>query len=278
MTALPRVEIDWDTPPEPPDWLVDKMFVRGQLTLLAALGGGAKTLMAYDLAISLMVGRPFLGKEVFPRTGRVLVLDAEGDLGEVTSRLKALGMTNERKQRLYYVLNPQDQLGTPGGDARLIETVESHRPDLVIVDSLSAFAPGNLNDSDVALAVMRSLKALRAGGTAILALAHETKPAKDGQSASSRVHNIFGSVQWVNQCDAAFALTTSAEAPQMNGERKRYPLEWECVRSRAGLVGERDQIEVRSLHNDAGARLWMGVQRAEDPWPPLKWDFTKEAA
>lgn len=275
---LTRTDIDWSMAPEPPNWLVDRLFVKGQVTLLAALGGGAKTLLVYDLAVALMYERTFLGRRTFPDTGRVLILDAEGDLGEVRSRLKALGMGQDRAQRLFYALNPEHQLGTTTGNHDLAEAVTDHAPDLVVIDSLSALAPGNLNDSDVALGVMNGLKALRSSGAAVIALAHETKPSREGASAISRVHNVFGSVQWINQSDAAFALTTSAETPQMKGRKKTYPLEWECVRSRAGLVGERGDIEVRSVHGDRGERLWMSVARAEDPWPPTRWDFTEAGA
>lgn len=62
----------------------------------------------------------------------------------------------------------------------------------------------------------------------------------------------------------------------MDGPRKVYPLEWECVRSRVGLVGERGDIEVRSIHGGRGERLWMGVCRAGDPWPDRVWDFTRK--
>ena len=76
-----------DTPPTPPNYLVDETLPETGVAILGGQFGSAKTFVGGDLAASVMVGGEFAGKPVM-RTGGVLWLAGEGE-NEIETRVHA---------------------------------------------------------------------------------------------------------------------------------------------------------------------------------------------
>jgi hypothetical protein len=69
------------------DWLVDGLLLAGDNVLLAGPVKSLKTHFAYDLAVSLDSGTPFLGSFAVPRPRRVLLVNAENGRAQVHRKL-----------------------------------------------------------------------------------------------------------------------------------------------------------------------------------------------
>ncbi|MCK8615852.1 AAA family ATPase [Gordonia sp. C13] len=170
--------IDWtallDGEAEPVDWLIPDVIAKGRSYALAASAKAGKSLLMLDLLIQHRV--------------KVLYLDNEQTEQDLRSRVLAMGATAEDlvgrlSYRLYPNLAPLD---TPAGGQQLFALVDTHKPDLVVLDTVSRFVNGDENDSATYQAFYRhSLLALKRTGVAVLRLDHLGKDATKGQRGSS---------------------------------------------------------------------------------------------
>src|SRR5699024_6188201 len=72
------------------------------------------------------------------------------------------------------------------GGGQLLDLVDQHAPDLVVIDTVSRFIDGPENDADTWLALYRnSLVALKARGVAVIRLDHTGKDEDRGARGSS---------------------------------------------------------------------------------------------
>jgi hypothetical protein len=73
-----------------PDWVVGGLIPAGGVALLAGRPKSGKSTMARALAVAVVQGRPFLGRET--RRGRVLLLSLEDRQRDAARHLRALGL------------------------------------------------------------------------------------------------------------------------------------------------------------------------------------------
>ena len=92
--------------------------------------------MAQDLAIALVTGRPWLGREVAPTNVRYI--DEENPGGLIHRRLRALGMTNDARRRLHYHSKQGMALDAPEFLVWIEAYVRAHSIGMVIVDTTTA--------------------------------------------------------------------------------------------------------------------------------------------
>jgi len=107
-----------------PEWIVEGLLSCGGLSVLAGRPKAGKSTFARVLAVAVAQGRPFLGRAV--RQGPVILMSLEGQVRDVARSLGQLG------------LRPEDPLFVAtGGDLKqVIEWAKSHRPILVVIDTL----------------------------------------------------------------------------------------------------------------------------------------------
>jgi hypothetical protein len=178
LAAQPLAGLDLsrlNEPPLPPDWLVRDLIARRWLVLLGARPGVGKSWLQNALAIAITTGQPWLGHEV-PATGRVLVIDVENGDELVLERLYQLGATEDDiGDRLLYVTESLT-LPDPAGVARLRATIELHKPDLVVIDTLASVAPSAERDTESASTFFEAVWHLvRDHGAALVLLVHLRK-------------------------------------------------------------------------------------------------------
>lgn len=180
--ALPTLDLArLDQPPAEPDWLVCDRIARGWLVLLGAKPGVGKTWLAEDLAVALPTARPWLGHDV-PRPARVLYVDAENGDDLALERLRQLGATPAALAgRLAYVT---ESVSFPAERdvARLRASLDEHRPDLVVIDTLASAAPTAERDTESAAAFYGAVwHMIRDRGAALLLLVHLRKSLQGAQ-------------------------------------------------------------------------------------------------
>lgn len=179
QAAQPRrhyPRIDFEKPAPPTDWLVEGLFVMGELTVFAGDSGVGKSFITQALAKAIASGEErFLARELHHH-GPVLYVDEENSEALVLQRMKALGLQPEHYANLEYIsyggvnLFAEPQL--------LLEEALDIEPVLVVVDSQSATSLGaeeNSND-DMTRLYKEGLKPLaRQTGAAVVVLHHTPK-------------------------------------------------------------------------------------------------------
>ncbi|NOD67603.1 AAA family ATPase [Ruegeria sp. HKCCD7303] len=185
-------------------WLVQNWIPGDNVTLFSGSGGGGKSTIALQLAVSTATGSPWLGRPV--RRGKVLVLSAEDPADEQHRRLSPIaqqyGLSLDQLSDLHLVDRAGEDavLASQCGNTGLRETslfsnlvslVESIKPVLVVIDTLADTFGGNENDRVQARRYVSMLRdvAMR-NNAAVVILSH---PSLSGISSGS---GLSGSTAW----------------------------------------------------------------------------------
>lgn len=176
--------------PPPRSFLVEDLMPSQFITILFGHGGSGKSFLAEYLALCIILGRPFFGREV--RQGNVLWVDAE-DLGQEEIERRtwhvARGMGLDRPPGGLFYYSALQSLNKPAVAQEVRAIVETHSIELVVLDSLSVGALGlDVSSSQDAVGLMRGLMRW---GTTVLALDHVSKRAASGETSASAFGSAF---------------------------------------------------------------------------------------
>lgn len=233
--AAPLVKLsDWKstnafvgTPPQR-SYLVDGIFPKGQVSLLAASGGVGKSFSLLSLARDVAGGEALrldppkhFGGEL-RASGIAVYLSAEDDATELHSRLEALGGPVEN---LFAVPLPsaggapllfrmdaatRAPAATPAW-ADLSEQLKALRPALVVLDPLQVFAALDLNLPENAQYVCSKVSALAATVGASVIISHHFRKTEASTPEEAR-QAIRGTAGLVDGVRAVYALWEMPEA------------------------------------------------------------------
>lgn len=182
--------LDWgdvlNGPPPAEEWVLWPLAERGQSVSLYSAPKVGKSLLMLDMLAHACSGRPVLGRRPAAPL-RVLYLDAENTRKDLRKRLHDMGADPSTLEHLVYLsFPPLAPLDTARGAAELHALVDQHRPDLVVIDTVSRFIDGPENDADTWLNVYRlTLAPLKARQVAVIRLDHAGKDAERGERGSS---------------------------------------------------------------------------------------------
>ena len=226
-----------DDPP-PRQWLIDQIFPRGKVSLVAAAGGVGKSFLLLDLARSVadhVPGQPILNSHFggfLACSGPAVYVSAEDDSDELHARIHALG----GPVKALYI----SALPSQGGAVSLFHTdaasrvtnatpawtsfarkVKAIKPVLVILDPLQQFTSGgSLNDEDVCKTVIRYLSTLAAETNASIIVAHHVRKSPIATMDDAR-EAIRGSSALVDSARMAYALWSLSESEKTGKECPR---------------------------------------------------------
>jgi len=220
------------------EWLIDRLFPLGGVTILAADPGAGKSWLALSLCHAMANRFPkWLGHFPIKRKGGALYVDCETGRAAQKERLELLDIgagvgptavqvidpwaededtpePGEQEQRpLGFVFDAPVCLG-PG-----IAVLESHirdwRAHFVVLDSLSRMMPPGSNEkdnSDVNMALTPVANLARRTMSNITVIHHL---AKEGQEPRSLQSRIRGAGAIAGQCDVALVMTGSRDGPKI---------------------------------------------------------------
>lgn len=196
-------------------WHVRELIPSNTVTLFGGDGGTGKSLCALQLAASTALERAWLGFAVRP--GKAIYLSAEDDKAELHRRLadivQAEGVTLADldaltlrslagEDALLATLAKGGTLEATGLLDAIEELLERDRPDLLVLDTLADYFPGNENDRAQArqfIGILRRL-AIR-HECAVVMLAH---PSLSGLNSGS---GTSGSTGWNNSVRSRLYLS-----------------------------------------------------------------------
>lgn len=192
-------------PLEPPDYLVDGLFVKGSLGLIVAYGASLKTWILEDGALSVGTGAKWLDR--FPtKQGRALIIDFES--GDYELRRRAHRIAKGRGfaipvEGFAFASMPEMSLAEDSFFNALRPLASEYQ--FIGVDSLAAGSAGiDENDSRFA-ASLQKLKAIAATtGCTIIVLHHSKK--SGGEDGDAR-EQVRGTSAIFNACDVVLQLS-----------------------------------------------------------------------
>ena len=153
------------------EWVLDEYLPAGGLIILAGKPKEGKTTLAYELAVNVAKGAPFLNRST--SGGGVLILGLEEHPRDMRLRLRSL-----RAEALPNLYVYAGQL-TPTPDAleEVTRFVKEHDIKLILVDTLAAF--WTVRDENDAAEVTKTMKPLlrlaRETGACVLLIHHARK-------------------------------------------------------------------------------------------------------
>lgn len=154
-----------------PMWVWEEFLPEGTLAAFVAKPKVGKTTNAYELAVKVAQGLPYLGRAT--RRGPVLILALEEHKREVKRRIRDLGA--DQLAEIHVNVGPLDD--SPDTFHQIKTYITTHGIILVIFDTLNTFwsVQDENNATDVTRAIKPLLNLARESGAAILLLHHARK-------------------------------------------------------------------------------------------------------
>ena len=226
--------------PPPIDWLVHGFLPRHTVLMWISGEGVGKSFLAYDLAIAVATGGPFLG---FPCIqGPVLYFDEENARSIVHERIYKLvdGRGLESVEHLHIARQQMVARSIRDWANDMDREVRRVKPALVVLDTLSSFygppQKGIENDAGLMKGLLSALRASTLQHGATLLLLHHVP--KDGwQRVSPRGSGAIG-----GDVDGYWSLVNERGRPSKSGYRSTT-LQPEKVRVLDGVPRLRISLE-----------------------------------
>ncbi len=243
---------DFDAAPERPEWGVEGLIPRQGVAVLSADTGACKTWAVHDLMVAAAMERPWLDRQVNLR--RALVVDGENPEPVVRGRLRALGMTNERRDRLAYYCGQGILIGQRDTREQFEALIAEHQPDLLAIDTvMAATAVADVNDNNEIAELFAYVRGLvREYRLLVVMLHHERKP-QQGQGGS-RGHAMMGGRQWAGQSDVHLALRVAASEEEQREDGRvagRTTLRLDMPKNRLGVPIRPQRLVLETLNEDS---------------------------
>jgi len=182
---------------KPVRYVVEGLLPADELHVVVGDSGLGKTPWAYQLALCVAEGKPFLGHQVTKCP--VLYYDMENGYEEILDVSRALcGHLGVKHFPKDLIIVPYDDNLSP-----IEKAVEEHKPGLVIIDTLRALRPeAEMDNSSMGILLKELRRIARKYHTAILLLHHLKKPPLSGRKSLAATPAL----EWLLQASGPRAL------------------------------------------------------------------------
>src|ERR1035437_6942663 len=193
------------------DYLVEGLIPRRSLGIVVGHWNVGKSPLLYQAGICVGAGIPFLGRKV--QQGRALYLDFENGAAQSAELIRRitshLGLSQPPDNFLVWNLNAAEgnwQRNRP------TDIIRSFKPDLAILDSLTAFSPKIENRNSNATQVVLKLRQLSGEvGSAIWGTHHLAKPSPRKDRMPEPLEKCTNVRNWLFQARGASALVNATD-------------------------------------------------------------------
>lgn len=222
-------------------WLVEELWTEQAVGILGGEPKCCKSFLALDVAVSVASGAACLRQFPVRRSGPVLLFPAEDSLAVVRQRLEdiaAVAQVPFASLPVQVITAPSLRLDTATDRQRLSQTVQEHRPILLILDPLIRLHRVDENDASQIAELLSYLRELqRQFQLAVLVVHHARKDShasRPGQAlrGSSELHGWGDSNLYMRRKGSQLTLSTEHRAAPC---RDHIPLQLTQTDSRVAL-------------------------------------------
>ena len=226
-------------PLAPPDFLIDRLFVRGSLGLLVAYGSSFKTWLGISLALAVATGSDWLGMP--SKAGEACFIDFESGDYELRRRFHKIAKGHRYATPVAgFTFSSMPSMSL--ADDAFFGALEPlmRRFAVIVIDSLAA-GSGGMNKNDARFAVpLNRLKAMaNATGCVVVLIRHSRKAAGDGRTDPREM--VRGTSAIFNAVDVQIGLSTDDEGRSVLRQTK----------ARGGKCREPFTVSVDDVAEDA---------------------------
>jgi KaiC/GvpD/RAD55 family RecA-like ATPase len=248
---------------EESEWLAEPCLARGRSHALFAAAKSGKSLLTLWVAYCLAVGRAPLQHffELPQEPVRVLYLDWEQSPNDLRERLRDFGATPEQLSNLFYYLLPDiPALDSPEGAAALQGLIDAHKPDLVVIDTLSRAVTGEENSADTYRNYYTHAgQVLKRARVTSIRLDHAGKDEARGQRGSSGKNDDVDIVWQLSPAEGGWELIATHTRPIWVPKQ--------AVKVQLDLGGEVTAIRLAQRLDPPGTELGLARLRAAGVQP-----------
>ncbi len=202
-------------------WLVEELWTEQAVGILGGEPKCCKSFLALDVAVSVASGAACLRQFPVRRSGPVLLFPAEDSLAVVRQRLEGIAAAAQvpfASLPVQVITAPSLRLDTAADRLRLSQTVQQHRPILLILDPLIRLHRVDENDASQIAELLSYLRELqRQFQLAVLVVHHARKDShssRPGQAlrGSSELHGWGDSNLYMRRKGSQLTLSTEHRA------------------------------------------------------------------
>lgn len=194
-------------------WVMPGRIPVGAITLLEGHPGVSKSSIAYEIAARLTTSRPSFG-HTFPsnakppRAHNVILMQAEDDVdATVRPNLQSMGADLDRVFVYDKRILAEEPIYFPDATAEIQQLIEEHSARLLVIDPVSSFIRGNINNDQVVRRALSPLVAAAAkSGTAILIVRHLVK-----SNSGKSIHQGSGSIALAGMARSILLVTENPD-------------------------------------------------------------------
>ena len=203
-------------------WLVEFLWARDAVGLLAAPPKVGKTWLAVELALAVATGRPALGRFTVCATGPVLFFGAEDDQAALRARFEAVALSRGvdlAAAPVFFLDVSALRLDRPEHLTKLRATIAALRPKLVVLDPFVRMVTVDENSSQEVSAVLGSLRAIQRDLHLAVLVVHHMRKA----SSSHLGQQVRGSGDFAAWYDSALYLTRAGDGVILTPSHRGAP-------------------------------------------------------
>jgi len=169
-----------DRPPR--EWLIDKLFIKNGLYIIAGDAGSGKTYAAIDIAACIAIGIPWLDMNTVK--GNVLIIDEESGDYRLATRFKQVIKShggNKNTVSAYYTTMQSVNLRAPVDMIEIEKIIIEKNIKFVVIDALMDVTPGiNENSTEEMVPALNALNKIKERtGVSFLVIHHKLKAWKE---------------------------------------------------------------------------------------------------
>lgn len=201
----------WVTDHKAEDWLLEPIIPRGRSIALYAPAKAGKSLLVLNLMAHLATGQHILS-QASGEPIDVCYFDLEMTESDLFERLSDMGYDADTdfSHFHYYMLPNLPPLDTPEGGAAVMQIVQRHNAQVVVIDTTSRVIDGPENDADTLRALyICTMLPMKAAGVTVLRLDHAGKDIEKGQRGSSAKNDDVDLVWRLTAHDLGVTLTAT---------------------------------------------------------------------
>jgi hypothetical protein len=208
----------------PVEWLWEPWIPRGMLSLLGAWQGTGKSWFALDLARIVTQGREWPDKSGVARNGACIYVEAEAVPRITVDRIRSMGIASDKIFPFLPDRFGLMDLANRGWQDRLADMVDTIRPELVIIDSLTNVSETGQNGvEDVKNLLMYLVRLADFANCGLVVIHHLRKP-NGGQLTlpGVSIHDFRGSGHITAMARTVLGLSVVQSGKQfsLNGPRR----------------------------------------------------------